>query len=222
LEDIVKKKLIVVASLLSVVFAFIYFFSIDGGVESAIAQDAQEADAIRRMERDKLISQDVVDKSLKEVARIINKIESALKKKYPSWKIRTKESTDNMGVGIRGAVYGEINWQRRKEPIWKNALLISVFLHLNKNEALVRYLRQNDQIASGWFDDISELGDEAIFVGSDFKNNSQVSVYFVKSRAIVILNIADKKRTAKQNEKEIREIAKIIEPLIVVRDSFDQ
>jgi hypothetical protein len=189
--------------------------------ESVIAQDAHEADAIRRMERDKLISQEIVDKSLKEVMNIITKIEFDLKTNYPKLKLKTKESDSNTGVGIRGAVLGQAIWQSTKRQKWQNELDLRIFLNLDEDSAMKQFRTTVDYIASGSVDEIPKLGNGAIFRSSGFDNNSDVSISFVKSRAYVSLSLVSKKRTAKQNEKEVREIAKMIEPLIVVRDSFD-
>lgn len=77
----------------------------------------------------------------------------------------------------------------------------------------------------GEFFPAPEFGNEAILVKNvQFnQNNTQVSLHFVKERAKVAIYVRNNKtrRKTAENEKELMEIARLIEPLIRARASFD-
>lgn len=172
------------------------------------------------LERDRNVPKEKVEKAFAEAKKIQDDILAVMAKEMPEFELqRTSAGHLRSGnPGRRGESHNEMSWQRKK-----TRLFLNFQLRFNKEDALARSRRSMDGISMGEFFAGPKIGDEAILVKNVQFNTrvTQVSLHFVKGRAEVSIYLMNHQRKTEKNEKELMEIVRLIEPLIVARPNFD-
>ena len=117
-----------------------------------------------------------------------------------------------------GKTHNEISWE-------KNGTRISLDFQLghNKEDTLASFRFGLETISLGEFFEAPGIGDEAVLVKNvEFnKKMTNVGLHFVKGRAKVSVYLSNHQRSREENEKELMEIVRLIEPLIIARPDFN-
>ncbi len=193
------------------------------GIGSASISIAQVPDEGRQnlLERDKNVPQEKVDMAFAEAQRIQEDIIEIMAKEKPKYKLKNKRASHliSMPPGERGSTVNEISWQNGKQ---KNLFLV-INLRLAKKGMSEDFWRSLDFISMGDFIKVREVGDEAVLVKNVYANTAltDVGLHFIKGRAKVYTRYRNRKEKTDKNEKELRELVSLIEPLVVARDNFD-
>jgi hypothetical protein len=196
------------------------FLSVEFGRITVINAQTTETEYQKKINRDKSIPKEKVEKAFEEAKKIKESILAVIEKKKPKFKLSTSFADHLMYnlPGERGSTQNELKF------LASNAsLFVSFRLGLKKETASVYFHDGLKSITMANVYKISAIGDEASIVKYTTFNkiNTQVGLHFIKGRAGVFLNLSNQKRTTKQNEKELMEIVRLIEPLIIARDNFD-
>lgn len=174
----------------------------------------------KRIERDKSIPKEKVEKAFAEAKNIIDEIKKIMAKKKPDFKVDNVYSAHLISVaeGRLGETLDDITWLNGKTKIG-----VQISLGFNNEEMLAGFSRRMDGISMGEFFAVPNVGDKAVLVKNVQFNTkaTDVGLHFVKGRAQVDIYVTNYKRNAEKNEKELMEILKLIEPLIVARPNFD-
>ncbi len=184
---------------------------------------AQSSDIERQklLERDKNVPEERVERAFAEAKKIQEDIVAAVSSKYPKSQLQRSSARHlkyGNSPGRRGVTRSEVAWQMNKTRIW-----MDVTLELNNESALKLSHNGLKGISMGEFFDAPGIGDEATLVKNVVYNTrvSQVSIHFVKGRADVSVYLTNFQRKTAKNEKELMEIVRLIEPLIVAKPNFD-
>lgn len=211
------KNIAIFGLIVGIVGLLFLFDSPDANITTAQQSDQEQQ---KRLERDKNIPQAKVDKAFAEAKKIQDSILKAVADKKPGFKLHRQSASHLISdvPGRRGETRNEISWRSSKTSLWA-----SVILGFEKEEALNSFHKGLEWIQSGDFFNIPDVGDKAVLVKNVFDNtkNTSVGVHFVKGRAEVSIQITNHRRKTIENEKELMEIVRMIEPLIVARASFD-
>jgi hypothetical protein len=166
---------------------------------------------------DASLSDEMIIRAHSEADRIQVDIVTAVKASKPKLTLvrsnmpvpRVNYAKENLGRTLN-----EISWQH-------NNTRISMDLQLGHNEADTRTRFQSglDGISMGEFFNVPGIGYTAVLVKNvDFnKAVSNVSLHFVKGRAKVSVYVRNFGRSTEKNEKELMELVRIIEPLVIAR-----
>jgi hypothetical protein len=188
-----------------------------------LVSNAQSSNSEYRklLERDKNVPKEKVEKAFAEAKKIQDDIVAAMAKLEPKFALgRTYARQLIYDIpGQRGSTSNEIIWQNDKTN-----LLLRFELGLNKEDTLRLFRRGLESIAMGDFIDVPGIGEEATLVKNVTANTKMTSVgiHFVKGRAQMHIYLRNGLRSTAKNEKELMEIVRIIEPLVVARASFDE
>lgn len=186
------------------------------GVAQVVRDDKHILDAKNSI-TDATITDEMIAKAHSEADLIHETIIRAIKSGKPQLKLsrsnmpspRVYYSRENLGRTLN-----EISWQ-------DNRTRISMDLQLghNKTDTLDRFRLGLEGISMGEFFKAPGIGDEAVLVKNvDFnKKVTSVGLHFVKGRAKVSVYVKNFSRSTEKNEKELMEIVRIIEPLVVAR-----
>lgn len=172
------------------------------------------------LERDKNVPKEKVDLAFAEAKKIQEDILAIIAENKPEFKLHRTSAVhlkyDNPGQ--RGRTYNEMTWRTAKTQ-----LSIDVTLGLKKEEQLPSFRKRLDSISMGEFFAVPNIGDEAVLVKNVLFNTktTTVGLHFVKGRAQVGIYVTNHKRKTARNEKEIMEVVRLIEPLIVARPNFE-
>jgi hypothetical protein len=196
------------------------FLSVEFDQITIINAQTTETDEQQKLDRDKSIPKEKVEKAFEEAKKIKESIVAVIEKKKPKFKLSASYADHLMYnlPGERGITQNELTFLALNTN-----LFITVNLGLKKENALVSFHDGLKSITVANVYEISNIGDEASLVKFTTFNkiNTQVSLRFIKGRARVSLYLSNQKRTTKQNEKELMEIVSLVEPLIIARDNFD-
>ena len=174
------------------------------------------------LERDKNVPREKIEKAYAEAKKISDDVVRVLAEKKPKYTIYKKIAGHlrSSNPGRLGETRDEITW---KSP--KNRLFVNISLGFNNEETTALFQRSMEGISMGEFFPANEISAGAILVKNVQYNQktTQVSLHFVKGRAKVAIYVGNNnsKRKTAENEKELMEIARLIEPLIVARANFD-
>lgn len=190
--------------------------------ESAISNaQSSTSDSAKLLDRDKNVSKGQVEKAFAEAKKIQDEIVTAVGKLKPKYvlKLARAEHLIYDNPGRRGETRNEIGWKDGKTEI-----LLNFQLGFDHADTLARFRTGLNTIAMGDFIDVSGIGDEATLVKNVTANTqvTDVGIHFVKGRAQMSIYLSNGLRSTAKNEKELMEIVRIIEPLVVARASFDE
>lgn len=197
-------------------FVYSTWFSKNEVSKAQVSNDEYQ----KLLERDKSVPQEKINKAFAEAQKIQDDILDVIAKKKPEFILqRTFARHFRYDVpGRRGETYNEVTWHNNK-----TRLSIDYSLGFSKEEILPIFHRGLESISMGDFFKVSDIGDEAILVKNVYANTKMTSVglHFIKGRADVSIYLTNHKRKTEKNEKELMEIVRLIEPLIVARQNFD-
>jgi hypothetical protein len=214
------KKIFLVVAISSFFIALTFVLFGWFGQSSISNAQTTETDEQQKLNRDKSIPKEKVEKAFEEAKEIKESIVAVIENKKPKFKLSASYADHLMYnlPGERGITQNELTFLALNTN-----LFITVNLGLKKESALVSFKNGLKSITMANVYEISDIGDEASLVKFTTQNkiNTQVGLHFIKGRAIVYLCLSNQKRTTKQNEKELMEIVSLVEPLIIARDNFD-
>ena len=211
------KKIYLVGTLIS--FSMLGCIAFFGETKVSNAQ-VSDNEYQKLLERDKNVPQKKIDKAFAEAKKIQDEIIDLMKKEKPKFKLKAKRSNHIIAhpPGKRGMTFDEIEWQNKKTNIH-----IVIYLKLSKEGISKDFWHGLNLISMGAFFKVSDIGDEAILVKNVYANHkmTSVSLHFIKGRANVKVSLRNHKRKTEKNEKVLMETVRLIEPLIIARDNFD-
>ncbi len=206
---------------MGIVFLFLIceFLSL-GGTSVSNAQTS-DTEYQKLLERDKNIPQIKIERAFAEARKIeddILAVMSANKPKFQLKRTSARHLKHSDSPGRRGVTRNELSWQFNNTLLW-----MDVTLELSKESSLKLSRNGLQAISMGEFFDVPNIGDEATLVKNVVYNKevTQVGLHFVKGRAKVSIYLMNHQRKTEKNEKELMEIVRLIEPLVVVRPNFD-
>jgi hypothetical protein len=210
-----KKVYIIVA--ITIVFFIAVLFNKN---EISNAQTTDE-EYNKLLERDKNVPQEKVNKAFEEARKIKESLIKVIAEKKPKFMLvhdREKYIISHV-PGKKGLAGNELAWREGK----KTEISYSLVLDFDKEEVKKSFDFGLNSISIGDFYKISGIGDEAILAKNVTANTKMtgVNMHFIKGRAEVHISLINHKRSTEKNEKELMEFVKLIEPLIIARDSFD-
>ncbi|MGH9948642.1 MAG: hypothetical protein ACRD6X_15800 [Pyrinomonadaceae bacterium] len=172
-------------------------------------------------DRDKNVPKEKVERAYAEAQAIQDAILATIKKNKTNFRLyRTSARHIKYGSnpGRRGETRNEMSWRTENTKI-----SVTIGLGLSKEEELSNFLPALDHISMGEFFEAAGFGEKAILVKNvDFNRKvTQVSLHFVKARALVHIYVQNHQRSRAKNEKELMQVARLIEPLIVAKENFD-
>lgn len=183
--------------------------------------NAQVANEDRLVNPNKDTHQKRVEKAFAEAKKIQDDILEMMAKEKPKYKLINKRANHmKWGPdGPNGITSNEMTWQNGKQQ----ELFVVISLRLSREGLSEYFWKQLNFISMGDFFKVSEIGDEAILVKNVHANTTltDVGLHFIKGRAMVNTYYRNRKQSTEKNEKELRELVGLIEPLIVARDNFD-
>lgn len=194
-------------------------------LKSTEVTTAQQPDDIeqqaRRSERDRAVPKAKVEKAFAEAAKINDAILTAIAARKPGLKLKRQSASHLIRdvPGSRGDTSNEMSWRKGN-----TFLEMSLILHFDNSKAVADHRFGLQGISMGEFFRTKEIpGEDAVIVKNvQFNTESTaVGLHFVKGRAQVSIYLTNHGRKTVQNEKELLEIGRIIEPLIVARPKFD-
>lgn len=221
------KKSVLFASMIAVVSVFFLWQLLllrENNITNAQTSDIERQ---KLMERDKNVPKEKVEKAFAEAKKIQDEILAVVAKEMPEFKLQRASAQHlksgnsleyNATPGRRGATYNEISWQNKETRVFLN-----FHLGFNKEDTSSRLHTSMSGISMGEFFDVPDIGDEATLVKNVTYNKkaTSVSLHFVKGRAAVSIYLKNLRRKTAKNEKELMEIVRLIEPLIVAKPNFD-
>lgn len=174
----------------------------------------------KRIDRDESIPKEKIKKAYAEAKKINDDISKVIAEKKPDFNVDNRYSSHLISIseGQLGETLDDISWFNRKTKIG-----MQIRLGFNNEEALTNFRRSMNSISMGEFFAVPNVGDEAVLVKNVNFNTktTNVGLHFVKGRAQVDIYVANYKRKTEKNEKELMEILRLVEPLIVARPNFD-
>jgi len=219
LRSIYMKKigLISIFPFLLISLGIFYWFSVAEGVSAQI----DDAERKRRMDHDKSITDEKLERVRQESAGIQDAIAKLVANHLPKYKIQSRSFSDpaTAGVGRKGQTGFDIVWKRNDSRV-----MITATFFFNPEEAAERHTIGTSHISMGDFFPAPEMfGKEAIIVKNVQFNKSvtDVGLHFVKGRMNISAYIKNDFRKNPVNEKELIEFVRTIEPLLVAKENFD-
>ena len=162
-----------------------------------------------------------VEKAFAEAKKIQEDIVTIMASKKPNYKLLSQDAYHlKWGADRRdGTTINDIVWKKGKYQKFR----VVIHLKLHKNGLSEQFWKRLNLISMGDFFKVEGIGDEAILVKNVYANTSMTNVglHFIKGRANVQTYLRNYTETTANNEKELRELVSLIEPLIVARDNFD-
>lgn len=214
------KRIFLFGVIVGVVGLSLFGYSIWFSKSDVSKAQVSDEEYTKLLERDKNVPQEKIDKAFAEAQKIQDDILAVIAKEKPKFILfRTFAGHLRSDVpGRRGATYNEISWLNTKTK-----LSLNFSLGFSKEDILPIFRRGLSSISSGEFFEVSNIGDKAILVKNVYANTKSTTVgfHFVKGRAMVSLYLTNHKRKTEKNEKELMEIVRLIEPLIIARANFD-
>lgn len=181
---------------------------------------ATEVNSQELLERDRKVPSERVTKASSEAEKIQNDILAMITEQKEDFLLRRTDAGHLLYdiPGRRGTTRNEMSWKKGE-----TVLQIYFQLEFNKTDALASFRNGMDAISMGEFFDAPGIGDEARLVKNvEFnKRSTNVGLHFVKGRAKVSVSVTNHKRSTVKNERELMEIVRLIEPLIIARPNFD-
>jgi hypothetical protein len=209
-----------VISTIILVFGLLLMIGLFNKNEVSNAQTTDE-EYNKLLERDKNVPQEKVNKAFEEARKIKESLIKVIAEKKPKFMLvhdREKYIISHV-PGQKGLAGNELTWREGK----KTEVSFSIVLDFNKVEVKKSFDIGLSSISIGDFYKLSGIGDEAI-LAKNFTANTKmtgVNMHFIKGRAEVHISLTNHKRSTEKNEKELMEFVKLIEPLIIARDNFD-
>lgn len=164
---------------------------------------------------------DVTDEQLErayaEADSIHKNVRAAISSKKPRYRLeseRYSHLTSGFSIGNKGKTNNELSW------LYGNT---NIFVHIRlshyPDETIYRYRSGLNGISMGEFYELSGIGDMAVLVKNVNINQkvTNVGLHFLKGRAWVSVYVNDWRRSVEKNEKELMELVRIIEPLVIAR-----
>ncbi|MBX3296509.1 MAG: hypothetical protein KF762_12450 [Acidobacteria bacterium] len=150
----------------------------------------------------------------KQIMNLIAKHE----KRFVLENVSTPHLIYDLTPGHPGRTYTSFAWRRNG-----TGLRIAVELEFNKEETVRSFRLGLEGISLGEFFEAPGIGGEAVLVKNvEFnKKMTNVGLHFVKGRAMVSVYLSNHQRSREENEKELMEIVRLIEPLIIARPDFN-
>lgn len=172
-------------------------------------------------DRDKTISEEKLEKIREEVRSIESAIEKHVAQHYPKSKVGSSFFRDpaSAAIGRRGQAGFDRSWVTRDG----SEIMIILTFGFDHNDAVTRFQRNIQRIAMGEFYAAPEfVGKDSILVENlEFnRKNTSVGLIFVKGRVDVSAYITNLKRKTAENEEELIEFVRSIEPLIVAKENI--
>ncbi|HMM81135.1 MAG TPA: hypothetical protein PKC65_14045 [Pyrinomonadaceae bacterium] len=171
--------------------------------------------------RDRAMSKEKLQKISAEVRAIQSAIEKHIAKRYP--KIKTKYSSfgypENAGIGRKGQAGLDNTWLMRTG----SSINVGLSFGFDHDDALGCFRLGTRLIAMGDFFPAPDFAGDSGFLVNTVranKKNTTVGLNFVKGRVQVSAYISNPKRTAAENEEELIEFVRSIEPLIVAKENI--
>lgn len=187
------------------------------GVTSAQTTDIASE---KRLERDKNVPKEKIVLAYAEAKTIHDAIVRSVGQRKPEFKLYRDSASHLISSvpGRLGSTLDEITWRTATTE-----LSMQIHLGLTRNEQLTWFRGMPNRIPAGDFFVVKALGDEAVLVKNTSFNqmDTSIGIHFVKGRAKVDMYLTNYKRKTERNEKELMEIARLIEPLIIARPNFD-
>jgi hypothetical protein len=214
------KKTVLFGSIIGLVNLFLLWQFIPLDRSSTSSAQTSDLEYQKLLERDKNVPKEKVERAFAEAKKIQDDILAVVKDKMPEFKLQNSYAGHlrNHNPGQLGATYNEMAWQKKK-----TRLSLNFQLRFNKGDTLTWSHNSLQLISMGELSDVPNIGDEATLIKNVVYNtrNTSVSLHVVKGRAMVSIYLTNHQRKTEKNEKELMEIVRLIEPLIVARPNFD-
>lgn len=214
-----KKVGIMVLIAAMILLAAIYWPINDKAITNAQIADSEDQ---KRLDHDKSISEEKLERIRQEVRSIQNEIEKYVAKHCPKSKIVSRSFSDpaNAGIGRRGQANFDLSWITKS----KSTIMIVQSFGFDHEDTITNLQRGFQGISMGEFYAAPEfVGKDSVLVKNlEFnRKNTNVGLHFVKGRVKVNTYITNFKRDTEQNEKELVEFVRAIEPLINAKPNID-
>ncbi len=201
--------------LLSFVLFAIQLFQGVGSVGSAQVSTPVEEGPIKP-ELIEVSDEDVV-KAYAEADKIHQAVRASIKSRNSKFKLNSEfysHLTNEQIPEYKGKTQTQMNWVNGRTGV-----RVNIYLSHNKDDSLYSFRRGLESISMGEFFDAPGIGDKAVLVKNvDFNQKvTSTSLHFVKGRAQVSIYVFNWQRSREKNEKELMEIVRLIEPLVVAR-----
>lgn len=214
------KKTVLFGSIIGFVSLFLLWqlLLLDGqNISSAQTSDLEYQ---KLLERDRGVAKEKIEKAFAEAKKIQDDILRIMAEKKMAFTLNRTFASHLIydSPGRRGATHNEMTWQKKK-----TRLSVNFQLEFNEEETRILFRKGLQSISMGDFFEIPKLGDEAVLVKNVLFNKRMtgVGLHFVKGRAQVHVRLDDHERGTAKNEKELMEVVRLIEPLIIARPNFD-
>lgn len=163
------------------------------------------------------VSDEEVVKAYAEADKIHQGVRAAIKNKKPNFKVDSESYTHLTTEQIpeyRGKTHTQLNYVNSRTHV-----RLDIFLGHNKDDTVSSFRFGLSGISMGEFFDAPGIGDKAVLVKNvDFNPKvTSTSLHFVKGRAQVSIYVFNWQRSREKNERELMEIVRLIEPLVVAR-----
>ena len=163
------------------------------------------------------VSDEEVAKAYAEADKIHQGIRAAIKSKKPNFRVNSESYTHLTTEQIpeyRGKTHTQFNYVNSRTHV-----RLDIFLGHNRDDTVSSFRFGLSGISMGEFFDAPGIGDKAVLVKNvDFNQKvTSTSLHFVKGRAQVSIYVFNWQRSREKNEKELMEIVRLIEPLVVAR-----
>lgn len=215
-----KKGLMIFGIISVLVMIVVTVFHFRGG-ETA-AQVANGSDRSELAMRDSKISDEKVERAAREARLLMDGVKKTVRERYPKLKLDSETFSDpaSAGEGRKGQSGFYLSW-RRKDALYS---IYVVFL-FTPDEAAQRLRHGTDRISIGEFFPGPEFaGENSILVKNVQFNKSitNVGLHFVKGRLKISTILRNHKRTSDQNERDLLEFIKSIEPHLNAKLTFEE
>ena len=214
------KKIILIGLIFGLASLFSFTRSILLGNTDITSAQISDSEYQKLLDRDKNIPQKKIDDAFAEAKKIQESVLAIVAAKKPEFKLHRSNSGHLIShpPGRRGTTRDEMTWRTGKTQLG-----IQVHLGLKKEDELILFRERLEHLSMGDFFKISNIGDEAILVKNVLHNTgmTNVGLHFVKGRVLVDVSVKNHQRKTEKNEKELMEVVRLIEPLIVARANFE-
>jgi hypothetical protein len=163
------------------------------------------------------VTDDQLERAYAEADSIHRKIRAAIRNKKRNYKLESERHshlTSGFNVENKGKTNNQVSWLNRNTSI-----TLTIKLGHYHDETMYWYGFGLNGISMGEFFDVPGIGEKAVLV-KNVRFNRKVTtagIHFVKGRAWVSLYVNNWRRSTEKNEKELMELVRIIEPLVIAR-----
>ena len=185
------------------------------------AAEVDSPERMRLLERDNGIPKEKVERAEQEALRMMEDVKKAVSERYPKLKFGSETFSDpaSAGVGRKGQAGFYLSWRRRDAQY----SIYVVFL-FDPEEAKQWFRINTNSISMGEFYPAPEFaGETSVLVKNVHFNKSvtDVGFHFVKGRLKISTILRNHKRTAAENERDLIEFVKSVEPIINAKPTFE-